>query len=469
MDPRGCNPRSFADVREAGLNASAGRSDQASVQADGGTRLRPAAVSASGIHTPALARATDRLLDAAGGRANLPLAAAGAAVAEIADWCAVDVVRDDGRLMRAGSARAADVDVDAMAGLLARFAVPDPALLARVDAARGAVRVDDPDWTGDHTAIAAPISEAGKPCGLMLLLVRHAPAEDADDLLFAAGLGVRLAQTLELVGAMPRLGGNATTESGRESGHSPNARLRRNLSEGELRLELEPIANVVSREIAGAEAVVAWRQATGGGLRPGTTGRLGADEALAASLGPWARAEACKMTAELEARGLGIAISLDLAAADLARRGIAAELGREAQLAGASPRSLIIEVSEATVRSAGGNAVAELADLRNAGFRIALEDFGASGEAPADLLALPMDILKLSPELVAGADRDPANAARLTAVAELGMGLDVDLIADGVTTEGELGLVAELGCRWAQGAAVGRPRRLGELVERIRS
>lgn len=402
------------------------RADEEPVAGATGTREHPAAVSASGLRTPALIRATDRLLDAAWSGVDAPNAAARAAVAEIADWCAVDLHRADGRLERAASALSGRVEPESLRESLVRFAVPEPALLERLAAARGPIRVEDPDWLPHHRAVAASIAAGGAPHGLVLALVPLGDRDVAEDLWFAGELGLRLAQVLELSGGVVPAPAKRV----------PIAAPRRPS------LLLEPIASVGSGEIAAVEV------------------------AHAETLGPLAREEGCRVAAELEMRGLGIRVGVDVPADDLLQAGFTAELGRWAEAAGASPGRIILEVSGATVRAVGRRGLSELLALRGEGFLVAIDDYGTGSTLSADLLETSVDVLKLSPGLVAGAMHDAPRAERLAAVAELAGNLGLDLVAQGVATDSEMALVTELGCRWAQGEAIGRPRRLGELIER---
>ena len=383
-------------------------------------------MSASGLRTPALMRATDRLLDSAGAGVDVPNAAARAAVAEIADWCAVDLHRPDGRLERAASALSVRVDPDSLRESLVRFAIPEPALLERLATARGPIRIEDPDWLPGHRAVASSIAAGGAPHGLVLALVPLGSRALPEDLWFAGELGLRLAQVLELTG------GTVPAPEPR----APASRSRRPS------LLLEPIASVGSGEIAAVEI------------------------ANAETLGSWAREEGCRVAAELEMRGLGIRVGVDVPATDLLEEEFAAGLEGIAESAGASPGRIMLEISGATVRAIGRRGLAELLALRKAGFLVAIDDFGTGSTLPADLLETSVDVLKLSPGLVAGAMHDAPRAERLAAVADLARDLGLDLVAQGVATDSEMALVTEMGCRWAQGEAIGRPRRLGELIER---
>ena len=403
-----------------------------------------------------LLRATDRLLDAASGGVDVPHAAVRAAVAEIANWCAVDLLRADGRLERAASAFGPGVDPHAMSDSLVRFAIPEPGLLQRVAAARGPVRIEDPDWLPGHRAVAGSIASGGAPHGIVLALIPLGDRGLAEDLWFAGELGLRLAQVLELSA------GARGSETPSESEISPVARLG---TVGRPGLLLEPIASVASGEIAAGEVALSVPGGDPEVMHPVELERL-PDERLAAELTAWARAEGCRVAAELEMRSLGIRIGVDVPLTDLAAKGFVTELEFTADEAGAPPGSIMLEISGVTARTLGRQGVDGLVALRNAGFLIAIDDFGTGSALPADLLETSVDVLKLSPGLVAGASHDAPRAERLGAVAELARDLGLDVVAQGVATESEMALVRELGCRWAQGEAIGKPRRLGELIER---
>jgi hypothetical protein len=191
------------------------------------TTIDTAAIPARCLPAGALNRATDLLLEATaepGGRAE---AAARAAVAEYADWCAVDLLNEADELERVAVAIGHGVDADSLAGALGRFAEPDPVMLDRLGLARAPVRVEDPDWLPRHRAVAAAVDGGGGVRGSIVALIPLEAHDLAGDLWFMEALGRRLAQVFGLSGPGTVLGGaRGAAELGEVDGHLVGARLR---------------------------------------------------------------------------------------------------------------------------------------------------------------------------------------------------------------------------------------------------
>ena len=188
-----------------------------------------AAIPAACLPAGALNRATDLLLEAGGGIPGQAEATARAAVAEYADWCAVDLLAGESAVERVAAATAYHVEDDRLDGALGLFAEPDPGMLGRLELARAPVRVEDPAWLPRHRAVAAAVDGGGGIRGAIVALIPLEEHDLAGDLWFMGALGQRLGQVLGLSGDSYELGGIVVAESGGVNGHSRKARLRRAL------------------------------------------------------------------------------------------------------------------------------------------------------------------------------------------------------------------------------------------------
>ena len=99
--------------------------------------------------------------------------------------------------------------------------------------------------------------------------------------------------------------------------------------------------------------------------------------------------------------------------------------------------------------------------------RIAIDDFGAGYSSLAYLARLPVDVLKMDREFVAGIEGDPRSAALVAGVVELGRTLGMDVVAEGVETAGQLAVLSDMDCRYLQGYLLGGPVRLADLRRRL--
>ena len=144
-------------------------------------------------------------------------------------------------------------------------------------------------------------------------------------------------------------------------------------------------------------------------------------------------------------------LSINILPADISRPGYELWLLDEIGAAGIDPRRITVEITESALL-ADHQAVAErLARLREAGIRIAVDDFGTGYASLAYLISLPLDLIKVDRGLITdivGGERD---RIVVRALVHLARELDLKVVVEGVETTGQLALLAEWGCDLYQG------------------
>jgi EAL domain-containing protein (putative c-di-GMP-specific phosphodiesterase class I) len=124
----------------------------------------------------------------------------------------------------------------------------------------------------------------------------------------------------------------------------------------------------------------------------------------------------------------------------------------------------VIELTESVMLSAAPAARAQLQQLDALGVRLVVDDFGTGFSALSHLRDLPVSGIKIDRSFTQGLGRDRHCDRIVEALTGLAQGLDVDLVAEGVETEHQAGMLAGIGCRHAQGYLFGRPE---PLVTRV--
>ena len=123
---------------------------------------------------------------------------------------------------------------------------------------------------------------------------------------------------------------------------------------------------------------------------------------------------------------------------------------------GADPRRLLLEVTESVVLEEGDGGLKVLAELTELGAEIAIDDFGTGYASLSYLARFPARTLKIDRSFVASLG-DPRNRAVVAAMVELGRGLGMTTVAEGIETEEQLRTVIGLGCDLGQGYYFSRP------------
>jgi len=248
--------------------------------------------------------------------------------------------------------------------------------------------------------------------------------------------------------------------------------LQRALSNGEFELHYQPIVNLETSCVTGAEALVRWWRgdsASGeGGSGEGANGEgrwvrprefLGAAEesGLIVPLGEWVLRQACAQGAAWRQSSADVGISVNVSARQITAPrftdGVAAVLADT----GLPPAALTIEVNERILVADDELIVDRLAELHRLGVRMAIDDFGTGYASLAQLRRLPLDVIKIGPSFVAGLGHDDTLTLLTRTVIQLGRALGLRVVAEGIEQPRQLLALREMGCDEGQGFLVARP------------
>ncbi|HEV7865204.1 MAG TPA: bifunctional diguanylate cyclase/phosphodiesterase [Acidimicrobiia bacterium] len=239
------------------------------------------------------------------------------------------------------------------------------------------------------------------------------------------------------------------------------AMLRHALDHDGLRLHYQPLIDLDTGALAGAEALVRLHDPDRGLILPAEFIPVAEETGLVVPLGAWVVAEAAAQAAAWQALqsmdAPPMTVSVNLSGRQLSTPGFAVEVGAAIARSGADAAHLCFEVTEHTLLDASGVTVATLEALKELGVRLAIDDFGTGHSSLTWLRRLPADFLKVDRTFVAGLGTDPGDTAIVRAVLDLGAALGLTTVAEGVETPAQLAALRDLGCDWAQGFHLARP------------
>ncbi|TKR33774.1 EAL domain-containing protein [Luteimonas gilva] len=243
------------------------------------------------------------------------------------------------------------------------------------------------------------------------------------------------------------------------------ARLRLALERGEFELHFQPIRDIGDGRIVSLEALIRWSPDNAGYVPPSQFIPLCEESGLIVPLGEWALAEAARCHGLLAERGRGeVAIAVNVSAVQFLSETLPQSL-RALRETHALPRgALQIELTESAVLRSPESARTTMNELREQGVCISIDDFGTGFSSMAYLKDLPLDFLKVDRTFVAGVDSEERNAAICRALIELGHGLGLKIIAEGVESAEQLDWLRKHGCDQAQGYYFGAPGPLADLL-----
>jgi EAL domain-containing protein (putative c-di-GMP-specific phosphodiesterase class I) len=232
------------------------------------------------------------------------------------------------------------------------------------------------------------------------------------------------------------------------------AALRRAVVEGEFELHYQPLVSLPGGALTGFEALIRWRHPERGLLSPATFLPLAERLGLMRRIGGWVLEEAC-IAAMLWPPGLSVAVNL--APAQLEDGRLPEMIADVLKTTGLPPHRLELEVTETVLLANGDAALGQLLALRDAGVRIAMDDFGTGHSSLTQLRVFPFDRLKIDRSFVKDLPLGGDAQAIVRAVTGLGHSLGIQVIAEGVETDAQLQQVLAEGCDAAQGYLFGRP------------
>ncbi|MDI6097728.1 bifunctional diguanylate cyclase/phosphodiesterase [Actinoplanes sp. NEAU-A12] len=232
--------------------------------------------------------------------------------------------------------------------------------------------------------------------------------------------------------------------------------LRHAIDRNQLHLVFQPVVALPSMRPLGGEALLRWTHPELGRVAPVEFIPVAEESGLINRIGAWVLEQACKQLAEWLANGHDIWLSVNLSPKELHNSDYAAQVADVLAEYGVPPQRLVLEVTEHAVATDMEELVRRLAELRETGVRIALDDFGAGYSSLTQLRTLPVDILKIDHALVAEPESRTGTAAPLVdVVVRLGHRLGLEVLAEGIGTPAQREVVEEAGCRLGQGSLFG--------------
>lgn len=234
-------------------------------------------------------------------------------------------------------------------------------------------------------------------------------------------------------------------------------RLKKALAQGGFRLHYQPVIDIKSGKLIGAEALVRLEDGQGATLGPDRFVPVAEATGLIADLGQWVVEEACRQHRIWLRQGMALTIAINVSPLQFRHPTFAKKLGEIISETGMSPGSIEIEVTESAVMDDVNEAVDILNRIKSLGVRIALDDFGTGYSSLSSLTSLPLDKLKVDQSFIRHIERDHASRAVTEAILSLGRSLRLDVHGEGIESEYELQYLSEHGCNQAQGYLFSRP------------
>ena len=178
-------------------------------------------------------------------------------------------------------------------------------------------------------------------------------------------------------------------------------------------------------------------------------------------MGEWILREACR---EAASWSKPMQVAVNLSPAQFMHGDVVGLVHSILLETGLSPGRLELEITEGVLIEDFDRGLALLRRLKALGVRISMDDFGSGYSSLSYLQAFPFDMIKIDRAFVMNLGRNPQSAAIVRAVIDLGHGLEMSIVAEGVETQEQLSFLADEGCDAVQGYFLGKPAPIGQYA-----
>jgi EAL domain-containing protein (putative c-di-GMP-specific phosphodiesterase class I) len=248
------------------------------------------------------------------------------------------------------------------------------------------------------------------------------------------------------------------------------ADLRVALERGEFRFLYQPVIELETGRVIGAEALVRWHHPQRGLVMPLAFIPVAEETDLIFALGKWGLSVACREAQSWDeaglvgAGGLPLEIMVNLSARQLQQSNLVDHVVQVLNETGLEPRRLVLEITESAVMQQTDVTLATLHALKALGVEITMDDFGTGYSSLSHLQRFPIDGLKIDRSFVSGLGTSRNDTALVRTVIALGDTLGLRTIAEGIETAQHWEMLITLGCKYGQGFLFARPMEPEQLA-----
>jgi diguanylate cyclase (GGDEF)-like protein/PAS domain S-box-containing protein len=233
--------------------------------------------------------------------------------------------------------------------------------------------------------------------------------------------------------------------------------LRKALERSEFTLHYQPIVNLCRNEIKGAEALIRWQSDRVGHVSPDQFIPIAEETGLIIPIGEWVLKTALLQLKEWHRNGMdGLTVSVNLSIRQFYQPDLIPMIKETLDLAGVEPRFLTIEITESMTMDVEKASVI-LHELKELGVNISIDDFGTGYSSLSYLKRFPIDHLKIDRSFVKDIADNKSDENIATTIILMAHNLGLSVIAEGVETVNQLGVLKQHRCNEAQGYHFSKP------------
>ncbi|WMW79702.1 EAL domain-containing protein [Undibacterium cyanobacteriorum] len=233
--------------------------------------------------------------------------------------------------------------------------------------------------------------------------------------------------------------------------------LRSAVQNSELQMWLQPKVKLADMQTYGFEALVRWQHPQRGFISPAEFVPFAERTGYISTVTMWMIERALQSLQLWQAQGLNLSIAVNVSTNDLRDESFPDRVRALMQRYDVSPANLRLELTESGIMEDPSSAIPLLQKLRELGIGLSIDDFGTGHSSLAYLQKLPVTELKIDRSFVINIDQLPSTQRLVKTIVEMGHGLQLSVIAEGIETAAERDTLRELGCDSMQGYFASKP------------
>ncbi len=240
------------------------------------------------------------------------------------------------------------------------------------------------------------------------------------------------------------------------------------LQRDELVVHYQPMVEIATGRVVGAEALLRWVHPVHGLMQPDEFIPVAEETQLIVPLGAWVLRTACtQMKAWHDAGHAWLRVAVNLSPRQFQDRELVSTVEKILADTGFPAPYLDLEITESTAMQNAELTLSILKRLKEMGIRISIDDFGTGYSSLSYLKRFPIDTVKIDQDFVRDLTRD--DAAIISAVISMARALNLRVIAEGVETEEQLAFLRSENCAEMQGFLYSQPLDAAAFGEALRA
>jgi len=240
------------------------------------------------------------------------------------------------------------------------------------------------------------------------------------------------------------------------------------LSNNEMYIEFQPQIDGLNGTIRGAEALMRWKNPKYGIISPLKFIPILEENTQIVKFGDWILRQSCLLNKEIQNKNLNaITIAVNISSVQLKRKNFVnrvLEILNETEL---EPKYLELEITESVLIEDFEEVLETLAQLKELGIKISLDDFGTGFSSLNYLRQLPIDTLKIDRSFLSEMSETSNDRAIIGTIISLAHKLNMEVVAEGVETQEHNDYLINNHCDYLQGFYHSKPVNINDLEKML--